>query len=54
LDEGTIVAKLGRTTGLTYGRVTTFELDNVMVAFDMGPLRFDNQIEIEGTEADAF
>lgn len=48
LDEGTQVAKLGRTTGLTRGRVTAFELDNVVVGFDIGYLRFDNQIEIEG------
>ncbi len=49
LDEGTEVAKLGRTTGLTRGRVTAFELDNVVVGFDLGDLRFDDQIEIEGT-----
>jgi hypothetical protein len=54
LDEGVAVAKLGRTTGLTRGRVTAFELDNVVVAFDMGNLRFDNQIEIEGEGDDAF
>lgn len=48
LDEGTRVAKLGRTTGRTRGRVTAFELDNVTVEFDIGVLRFDNQIEIEG------
>jgi hypothetical protein len=54
LDEGTPVAKLGRTTGLTRGRVTAFELDNVVVAYDLGNLRFDNQIEIEGAGADPF
>jgi hypothetical protein len=43
LDEGTRVAKLGRTRG----RVTAFELDNVTVEFETGVLRFDNQIEIE-------
>lgn len=48
LDEGTAVAKLGRTTGLTRGRVTAFEMDNVWVEYDMGVLRFDNQVEIEG------
>jgi hypothetical protein len=53
LDTGTEVAKLGRTTGLTRGRVTAFELDNVVVAYDLGNLRFDNQIEIEGAAADA-
>lgn len=54
LDEGTPVAKLGRTTGLTRGRVTAFEMDNLVVEFDIGFLRFDNQIEIEGTESGAF
>lgn len=48
LDEGTRVAKLGRTTGLTWGRVTAFELDNVHVGYDIGTLRFDDQVEIEG------
>lgn len=47
LDAGAAVAKIGRTTGLTRGRVTAFELDNVVVGFDVGNLRFDNQIEIE-------
>jgi hypothetical protein len=54
VDPGTEVAKLGRTTGLTRGRVTAFELDNVVVAYDLGDLRFDNQIEIEGAGTKAF
>lgn len=41
------VSKMGRTTGLTHGRITAFELDNVIVKYEMGNLRFDNQIEIE-------
>ena len=48
VDVGTAVAKLGRTTGLTRGRVTAFELDNVVVGYEIGNLRFDNQLEIEG------
>ncbi len=48
VDEGTAVAKVGRTTGVTRGRVSAFELDNVVVGYDIGDLRFDNQIEIEG------
>jgi hypothetical protein len=47
VDEGTKVSKLGRTTGLTQGRVTAFELDNVVIEYDIGHLRFDNQLEIE-------
>jgi len=54
LDEGTIVRKVGRTTGETTGRVTAFELDNVVVDYDIGNLRFDNQLEIEGTGTKAF
>ena len=42
------VSKVGRTTGTTHGRITAFELDNVMVEYDIGVLRFDKQIEIEG------
>lgn len=49
IDEGIAVHKLGRTTGLTQGRVTAIELDDVVVAFDQGNFSFDNQVEIEGT-----
>jgi hypothetical protein len=49
VDEGETVYKIGRTTGPTKGRVTAFDLDNVVVNYDSGNLRFDNQIEIEGT-----
>ena len=48
IDEGESVYKLGRTTGATEGRVTAFDVDNVVVNYDAGNLRFDNQIEIEG------
>lgn len=54
LDDSAPVAKVGRTTGVTRGRVTAFELDNVVVAYDSGNLRFDDQIEIEGTGHRAF
>jgi hypothetical protein len=48
------VEKLGRTTGHTRGRVTAFELDNVVVGYDMGNLRFDDQIEVEADGAGSF
>jgi hypothetical protein len=48
LDAGNDVSKVGRTTDATRGRVTAIELDNVVVGYDSGNLRFDNQIEIEG------
>jgi hypothetical protein len=54
VDNGAVVRKVGRTTGETSGRVTAFELDNVVVAYDIGNLRFDDQIEIEGAGIDAF
>jgi len=49
-----LVAKVGRTTGLTRGRVTAIEVDNVVVNYDFGNARFDNQIEIESTGRDMF
>jgi len=54
VDEGETVHKIGRTTGPTKGRVTAFDLDNVIVNYDVGNLRFDNQIEIEGTGSRPF
>jgi hypothetical protein len=41
------VTKTGRTTGLTAGRITALELDNVVVGYETGNLRFDDQVEIE-------
>ena len=49
-----MVGKVGRTTGTTRGRVSAFELDNVVVEFGLGFLKFDNQVEIEGAESDPF
>jgi hypothetical protein len=54
IDEGTAVAKVGRTTGTTRGLVTAFELDNLVVQFGIGSLRFDRQIEIEGANGGPF
>lgn len=54
IDEGEIVYKVGRTTGATKGRVTAFDLDNVVVNYDLGNLRFDGQIEIEGLGSKPF
>jgi hypothetical protein len=53
-DELDLVEKLGRTTGHTHGRVTAFEVDNVVVEYDLGNLRFDDQIEIEGARTGPF
>ena len=54
IRDGLHVQKLGRTTGHTRGRITAFELDNVVVAYDIGNLRFDDQIEIEGAGSASF
>lgn len=50
LDED--VAKLGRTTGHTSGRISAIEVDGVVVRYDMGNITFDGQVEIdtEGVE----
>ena len=54
IETGTRVAKIGRTTGVTEGRVTAFEVDNVVVEYDRGDLMFDGQIEIEGIGTQPF
>ncbi len=54
LLPGTEVKKVGRTTGVSRGRVSAIELDKVVIAYDMGDLSFDNQIEIESTGKGAF
>jgi hypothetical protein len=40
------VVKLGRTTGRTRGVVSAIEVDRVIVGYDRGELRFDDQLEI--------
>jgi hypothetical protein len=47
-DKGVQVSKVGRTTDVTRGVVTAFELDNVVVGYDIGNVSFDDQVEIEG------
>lgn len=54
LREGELLRKLGRTTGATRGRVTAIEMDNVLIDYDLGTLRFDQQVEIEGADEDGF
>jgi hypothetical protein len=53
---GELVAKIGRTTAVTEGRVTAIELDEVVVGYgeELGELRFDDQIEVESTGAGPF
>jgi hypothetical protein len=54
LAEDDAVGKVGRTTGTTKGRVTAFELDNVVVGYDIAFLKFDGQVEIEGVDSGSF
>jgi hypothetical protein len=54
IEDGLRVAKVGRTTGVTRGRVTAFEVDDVTVSYDLGDIRFDGQIEIEGAGSKPF
>jgi hypothetical protein len=54
LETGDFVYKVGRTTGPTRGRVTAFDVDNLVIGYDVGNLRFDNQVEIEGTGRTSF
>jgi hypothetical protein len=54
VQGGEAVMKLGRTTGLTQGRITAIELDNVAVGYDNGQAHFNQQIEIEGAGDFAF
>lgn len=50
------VAKIGRTTSVTHGKVTAIELDDVVVGYgeELGEIAFDGQIEVESTGASAF
>jgi len=51
---GDRVHKVGRTTGVRHGKVTAFELDDVIVGYDIGDVSFDDQIEIEGKGTQSF
>ena len=46
-EIGETVYKLGRTSGLTKGRVAAMEVDGLRVEYDTGILEFDRQLEIE-------
>ena len=46
LDEGETVYKIGRTTGVTRGRVSAIEVDGLEVEYDTGTMEFDGQLEI--------
>jgi hypothetical protein len=54
LDGDEIVFKIGRTTGVTRGRISAFEIDDVWIQYDIGVIGFDRQIEIAPTEGSPF
>jgi hypothetical protein len=54
LEGDEVVFKLGRTTGLTRGRVSAFEIDDVWVRYDLGVIGFDRQIEIAPLDGNPF
>lgn len=46
LEEDEIVYKVGRTTGVTRGRVDAFDVDELIVGYDVGNIEFNGQIQI--------
>lgn len=48
------VEKVGRTTGLTQGRVSAIEIDGISVQYPSGVLDFDDQIEVTGVGTAGF
>lgn len=54
LQGGEAVLKIGRTTGVTRGWISAFEIDDLWVDYDMGPIAFDGQIEIESASESPF
>lgn len=53
-DLGRAVYKAGRTTGVRRGAITAVEIDGLPVAYDVGVLRFNDQIEVSGGVATDF
>jgi hypothetical protein len=55
-EPGLRVAKVGRTTGLTRGRISAFEIDGLVIDYGRptGNLRFDDVLEIESTGSRPF
>lgn len=47
LEESPAVGKIGRTTGMTIGRISAFDLDGVSIDYSFGTVRFNGQIEVE-------
>jgi hypothetical protein len=54
LEGEEVVLKIGRTTGITRGRVSAFEVDDIWVRYDMGIIGFNRQIEIAPLDPSPF
>ena len=54
LQGGEAVFKIGRTTGLTQGWISAFDVDDIWVRYDMGLIGFDGQLEIESLDGKPF
>lgn len=54
VDIDTEVSKVGAASALTHGKVTTFELNDLVVRYGIGNLLFNGQIEVEGTNDQPF
>lgn len=53
-DVDVEVEKVGRTTGITRGRVTAIELDGLTVLYPTGVISFDGQVEVSGDGSGPF
>jgi len=48
------IAKVGRSTGLTYGRISAFDLEVFHIDYGFGPVPFEGQIETRSATASPF
>ena len=53
-SDSMVVFKIGRTSGLSWGRITATELDPIEINMGSAVHAFDGQIEIEGTGVSPF
>ena len=53
-SESQIVAKIGRTTGRTEGRVSAFELDEIAVHYAAQTIHLNDQIEVDTVREEPF
>ncbi|WP_321867134.1 chymotrypsin family serine protease [Paraburkholderia tropica] len=54
VEDGIRLKKFGAASGLTNGRVTAFEVNDIVVGYSIGNLRFNEQIEVEGANGGPF